>query len=408
MTMNSKRRSVAIAGAASALALSLAACGGGSAAGGDDKGPIKIGAVYPLTGPAAANGDWAKIGTEIAVKEINANGGIDGRQVKVVYGDDELDATKAVTEMNRVVNQEKVDLVLGPLSSDPVLATLPLLKSTKTPSIMGAGSEKVTPDIAPYSFSWTMNATTQAQEMVDAAVKDGAKSIAILSDGGTQGKTAADAMKADIKKRGLKLSGTQELSIKNTDVTPQLLSLKKGNPDHVLLFPVASSDTARVLEQVKQLNWDVPFTGSYGTTFADTVMEIAGDDAYENMNAITFSSFSACTKEEVPESTSSFVKTVRAFSEKRAKGASFDSIAQSHDAVYLFKAAIEATGTTDGPKVAAWLEENGTNLPKDIPLVNQAFGMTKDTHFLFTSDSLSLVDPGTSVSDSVFQRADCS
>ncbi|MEH3033695.1 MAG: ABC transporter substrate-binding protein [Aeromicrobium erythreum] len=403
--MNTTRRKVTAALAATGLALGLAACGGGS--GSDEDGPIKIGAVFPLTGPAAPNGDWAKLGTEIAVEEINADGGIDGRKVEVVYGDDELDATKSVTEMNRVINQEKVDMVLGPLASDPVLATLSVLKSSQTPSIMGAGSEKVTPELAPYSFSWTMNATTQAQEMVKAAVKAGAKSIAILNDGGTQGKTAASAMKKEIEKQGLKLAGTQEMSIQNTDVTPQLLSLKKNDPDHVLLFPVASTDTARVLEQAKQLNWDVPITGSYGTTFADTVKKIAGPNAYENTNAITFSSFSACAAGDVPSSTADFVKKVRDFSAKRAKGASFDSVAQTYDAVYLLKAAVEETGSTDGPKIAEWIEKNAGTAGKDLPTVNKTFTPSSTSHFLFGADALSLVDPGKSVSDSVFQRAGC-
>jgi len=135
-------KGVVVAAAAAVLTLGLAACGSdsGGSAGGSESGPIKIGAVFPLTGPAAPNGDWAKLGTEIAVKDINAAGGIDGRQVEVAYGDDQLEAQKAVTEMTRLVNQEKVDMVLGPLSSDPTLATLPQLKSTNTPSIMGAGS----------------------------------------------------------------------------------------------------------------------------------------------------------------------------------------------------------------------------------------------------------------------------
>jgi branched-chain amino acid transport system substrate-binding protein len=401
-------KGVVVASITAVLTLALAACGSGSGtSGGSSSGPIKIGAVFPLTGPAAPNGDWAKLGTEIALKDINAAGGIDGRKVEVEFGDDQLEAQKAVTEMNRLINQEKVELVLGPLSSDTVLATLPMLKTANVPSIMGAGSQKVTPALAPNSFSWTLNASTQAAQMVDAAADEGAKSIAIITDGGTQGKTAAEAMKAEITERGLTLAGAQEMAITNTDVTPQLLSLKKTNADHLLLFPVASTDTARVLQQLKQLNWTVPVTGSYGTTFADTVKKIAGPDAYEHMDAITFASFAACSATEAPASTVDFVTKVRAFSAKRAEGASFDSIAQTYDAMYLLKAAVEATHSTDGDKVAGWLAANGTKLPAGIPLVNQSFGMSTSSHFLFNADSLALVSPGTQVSDSVFKKVDC-
>ncbi len=401
------RRLLGGAAAITMIVLSAAACGSNSAGTSSSSGPIKVGAVFPLTGPAAANGDWAKLGTELAVKEINAAGGINGRQVEVSYADDQLDPTKAVTEMTRTVNQNKADIVLGPLTSDTTIATLPIIKASKTPSIMGAGSESVTPATGPYSFSWTPNATVQAGRMVDAAVADGAKSIAILTDSGTQGKTAAAAMKEAIKERGLNLAGAQETTIKSTDFTPQLLSLKNANPDHLLLFPVSAVDTGRVLQQVKQLNWGIHMTGSYGTTFADQVEKIAGKDAYANMNAVTFASFAGCTNAEVPKTTTDFVAKVRAFSPQRAEGASFDSIAETYDAMYLMKAAIEATKSTDGPKVADWLETHGTSLPKDLPFVSQSFGMTKSTHFLVGPNSLALVNPGTQVSDSVFKRVDC-
>jgi branched-chain amino acid transport system substrate-binding protein len=390
------------------VVLTTAACGGGAGQSGSSSDTLKVGAVFPLTGPAAANGDWAKLGTEIAVQEINAGGGIDGRKVEVVYADDELQPTKAVTEMNRVINQGKVDIVLGPLTSDTTIATLPIIRASKKPAIMGAGSEKVTPANGPYSFSWTPNATTQAGRMIDAAVADGAKSIAILSDSGTQGKTAAAAMKAAITQRGLNLAGAQEMTITDTDVTPQLLSLKGTNPDHLLLFPVSAVDTGRVLQQIKQLNWNIHITGSYGSTFAAQVEKIAGKDAYANMNAVTFGSFAGCSAASVPKQTVDFVKKVRAFSTERAADAAFDSVAQTYDAMYLMKAAIEATKSTDGSTVAAWLETHGTSLPKDLPYVSQTFGMTKSTHFLVGSDSLAVVNPGTQVSDSVFKRVDCS
>lgn len=409
MAINKKSRALAASAAAVLIALVAAGCSGGADAGNGASGggTIKIGGVFPLTGGAAANGDWAKLGAEIAVDEINENGGIDGRQVELVLGDDELTPTKSVTEMTRLINQEKVDVVLGPLASDPVLATLPLIQQSQTPNIMGAGSEKVTPDIAPYSFSWTMNASTQATEMVNAAIAQGAKSVAILNDAGTQGRTAAGAMMTRIEEAGLTLTGEQEMTIDNTDLTPQLLSLRGGNPDALLLFPVTSTDTGRVLQQLDQLDWDVPVVGSYGTTFADAVKKIAGEDAYKNTTAITFASFSACSTDTVPETTATFVDRVNAFDEKRASTAAFDGVAQTYDAVYLMKAAIEATGGTDAQKISEWIMSDGAGWAKGSNLVNQSISPSAKSHFLYGPEALALVNPGTQVAPSIFQRVGC-
>lgn len=390
--------------ATATMVASLAACGGGGSGSG---GPLKVGVPVGLTGPAAANGEWAKLGVEVALKEINAEGGIDGRQVEVTFGDTELDPTKAVTEMNRLITQTKVDIIIGPLTSDTTLATLPVVNKYKIASIMGSASESVvTPEKAPYSFSWTPNVTTQSNRMVDAAIDAGAESIAVLTDSGVQGKSAAEAMKAAIKDRGLKLAGAQETNSKDTDFTPQLLKLKQTNADRLLMLPQASTDTGRILKQIKQIDWDIPITGSYGTTFADQVKEIAGPDAYDNMNATTFAGFAACSTDDVPENTVSMIDKVEAFSPERAKTASMDSVAESYDAMYLMKAAIEATGTTDGPEVAKWLESNGKSLPGSLPVTGQAYGMSASSHFLVGDESIALVDPGTEVAEGVFQRTD--
>src|SRR5690606_25088967 len=113
-------------------------------------------------------------------------------------------------------------------------------------------------------------------------------------------------------------------TIDNTDITPQLLSLRKSEPDAVLLFPVNATDTGRVLQQLAELNWDVPVVGSYGTTFSDAVKKIAGEDAYKNTSAVTFASFSACSADTVLETTETFVEKVNEFDAKRASTAAFD------------------------------------------------------------------------------------
>ena len=145
--------------------------------------PIKVGAMIPLTGGGATVGESGQIAVELAVRNINAAGGIAGRQIQLVIGDYQTEATVGVGEAKRLVFQEKIELLSGPTYSQVTLAVLPILNEAKIPSVNVSGSEKLTPEVGPYAFSMLANAEAQSKVMVDYAVKAmKVQSAAILSD----------------------------------------------------------------------------------------------------------------------------------------------------------------------------------------------------------------------------------
>src|SRR5690606_3666365 len=101
----------------------------------------------------------------MAADALNANGGINGRQVELVVVDTEADPTKANAAVTRLVQQDKVELVVGPITSDESLATMPILTQANIPSMNGSGSE-ITPENSPYSFAMLINAVDQGKAMV--------------------------------------------------------------------------------------------------------------------------------------------------------------------------------------------------------------------------------------------------
>ena len=107
--------------------------------------PLKIGAMIPLTGGGATVGESGQIAVELAVKNINAAGGIAGRKVQLVIADYQTEATVGVSEAKRLVFQEKIDLLIGPTYSQVTLAVLPILNEAKIASVNVSGSEKLTP-----------------------------------------------------------------------------------------------------------------------------------------------------------------------------------------------------------------------------------------------------------------------
>lgn len=367
--------------------------------------PIRMGAMIPLTGGGATVGESGQIAVELAVQKINAAGGIGGRKIQLVIGDYQTEATVGVSEAKRLVFQEKIDVLIGPTYSQVTLAVLPILNEAKIPSVNVSGSEKLTPEVGPYAFSMLANAEAQSKVMVDHAVRGlKVQSAAILSDTGAQAKTAVEALKAELAARNVKLAGVQEYQYRQTDMTPQLLALRRGNPDAILLFTSNGEDTGNMIKSLNELGWNVKVVGSFGATFSGPALKIAGKDAYKNTVAVNYKGFSYCPNEATPKGFEDFVADVKAF-----KPAAFDRQPLSYlslwyDAVYVLKAAIEGTGgKTDGPAVAAWIEANSGSFRG----INSGLTASKSTHFLVGQNALTVVYPDRQRAGGLLERVGC-
>jgi len=410
-THNALRRSLAGV-AALALVGVTAACGSGSSGGtsaGSKSGPITIGVPLGLTGPAAPTAAWARMGVQLAEAQINKNGGVNGRQIKLNIVDTALDPTKAVTAVQRMVSQDHVNFIVGPMTSDESLATLPIMTQAKVANINGSGSA-ITPKVAPLGFAMLPNAEAQAQRMVEIANKDyGAKRVAVLHYSGTQGKVAGAAMDAALKKLGSDPVADQEYNAQSTDLTPQLLEIQKSNPDVILAFTQTGTDTGRVVLGLRQLKSKVPVIGSYASTFAAQTEGVAGQDAFKNLKSVTWSAFSACDKSSISPAVTDFLTNVKEMfgTDPAYKSAALDYTAIWRDSVYLLAGAVKATGSTDGGVIANWLETEGAGAAKSMNLVHKGFAMSKSNHFLMDTSSLVLTDPGQQIAPNIFKRATC-
>src|SRR6202043_3808494 len=123
--------------------------------------PIKIGYLPALTGPSSSTGIGINRGIQLAVQEINAAGGIDGRQIELVVRDTQSDPTKAVNGAAELTHSEKVSVVFGPVNSGESLAVVPLLARTNTPQLHPCWVDSLTdPKKYPMCFR---NAPTNQQ-----------------------------------------------------------------------------------------------------------------------------------------------------------------------------------------------------------------------------------------------------
>jgi ABC-type branched-subunit amino acid transport system substrate-binding protein len=369
------------------------------------KAPIRIGAMIPLTGGGATVGESGQIAVELAVRNINSAGGIGGRPIQLVIADYQTEATVGVSEAKRLVFQEKIDLLIGPTYSQVTLAVLPIFNQAKIPSVNVSGSEKLTPEVGPYAFSMLANAEAQSKVMVDHAVKSlKVQSAAILSDSGAQAKTAVEALKAELAARGAKLAGVQEYQYRQADMTPQLLALRRGNPGAILLFTSNGEDTGNMIKSLNELGWGIKVIGSFGATFSGPALKIAGKDAYRNVVAVNYKGFSYCPNQPTDKGFQDFVAQVKAFKPEAFDRQPLSYLSLWYDAVYVLKAAVEATGgKTDGPSVAAWLESNS----KSFRGINSGLTASKSTHFLVGQDALTVVYPDRQRAGGLLEQVGC-
>jgi ABC-type branched-subunit amino acid transport system substrate-binding protein len=391
---------------AGGIACAALAFGVGSAAQAEEAKPLKVGVFYDFTGAAATLAEPSKLGIDLAVSEINAKGGIAGRKIETVIADTQTDPTIGVGEIKRLVLQEKVDVVLGPLVSQVLLAALPVLNEAKILSISATGTDLTTPQAAPYNFSVMVDTKTQAAVMAeDAAKRLHAKSAAILSDSGAQGKSFVPAMKAALEQRGVKVSGTQEFQYQATDMTPQLLALRRGKPDVLILLASSGPDVGNTMKGIAELGWKVKVSGTYSMGgFAAGAIRIAGAEAFKNASGINYKAFTYCSGQGNPKAFAAFVDRMRKFNPERSARVSLPVAGFIYDTVYLLKDAIEGTGgKTDGPTLAAWIEKNA----KSFSGINVGFAASPQTHFLIGPANLATVQPE-QLRDGVFQlRLNC-
>jgi branched-chain amino acid transport system substrate-binding protein len=224
MRTHSKRNLVGllVVAVVSLLAASLVACG--SSSGG---GALKIGYLADFSGPLAEFGPEIQKGVDLAVKEINANGGVNGKPVTVVTGDDKTDTTAGVEEARRLVEKEKVNAIVGPLASTVAIAvaesvTGPAKIVTISPS--ATSPALTTAKDNDYLFRSTTSDAAQGVVLAQLAAEQNLSKVGVLYIEGAYGQGLADAFKASYK-------GDAQMASYKDNQTTYVAELKKAAAD---------------------------------------------------------------------------------------------------------------------------------------------------------------------------------
>src|ERR1700740_193985 len=207
-----RRQALASAAAAGASAVTKPAIAA--------KEPILIGYLPALTGPSSSTGVGINRGTQLAVQEINASGGINGRQIELITRDTQSDPTKAVNGAAELTRGQKVSVVLGPVNSGESLAVVPLLARTNTPQIHPCWVDSLT-DPKKYPMLFRNAPTNQqiggaANRYVLEVLKH--KKVAVISDTTGYGTASVNAYVPMLKGMNAEIAYQGNVDAANPDL----------------------------------------------------------------------------------------------------------------------------------------------------------------------------------------------
>lgn len=346
-----KMRLGALLMAGALLTASLAGCGnkeGGSESGAEG-GEIVIGGLAPLTGGVAQYGIAVNNAVQLAVKDINAKGGVLGKQIKYVYYDEKGDATEATNAYSRLVDEDKIVALIGDVTSAPCEAVAQLAARDNLPMITPSGTSEVITTYGENVFRACFIDPYQGQLMASyAAKKLEAKTAAILYDTGDPYSSGiADAFEAAAKDLGLTVTNKEGYASKSTDFNTQLDKIKGNNPD-VLLLPVYYNDVVLIAKQAKDKGLTSTLLGADGWDGVAAQLDEANADVVKN--AYFCSQYSASSTDEALQN---FLKT---YKETYKEDPNMFAVL-GYDAMHIMAAAIEKAGSTDSDAIISALKE---------------------------------------------------
>jgi branched-chain amino acid transport system substrate-binding protein len=338
---------------------------------------IKIGLSGPFTGGSSPMGTSMRDGIKLAVSEINAKGGVLGRQVQLVERDDEGKNERGAQVVQELINKEAVVAGIGTTNSGVALASQRYYQEAKIPAITSVATGSIiTKQFVPpqhpenYVFRFSASDTIQAAMIVEeATAKRGFKKVAILADSTNYGQLGREDLEKALTKKGLAPVAVEKFNIKDVDMTAQLLKAKNAGAEAILTYAIGP-ELAQIANGMVKLGWKVPMIGSWTLSMSNFI-DNAGPNGEGARMPQTF-----IQDGNTPRRKAFIEAYQKAYKVERI--ASPVSAAQGYDSMLVLAAAIKQAGTTEGPKVREALE----NLKEPVEGVVTTYSrpFTKDDH----------------------------
>jgi len=347
------------------LAASVAGCGSSSSK------EIKIGLLNEMTGGNATIGTAAANGAKLAIKEINANGGLLGKQIKAVVADNKSEPSEAANAMTKLLTQDRVVAVTGTFSSSNAIAAASVAEANKSPYLVaGATNPKVTVDektktVKKYIYRVCFIDPFQGTVAANFAAKDlKVKKAAMLVDNSSDySKGLAEFFEAALKKEGGEIVANEAYLQKDTDFKATLTKIKSKGAE-VLYVPGYYEEVGKIVKQAREMGITVPIIGADGWD-SPKLVEIASVSALNN----TYFTNHYSVEDTSPKAQAFVDSYTKEYGQKPEALAVL-----GYDAVYVLADAIKRANSTDSAKIIEALADT-----KDFPAISGVTTINK-TH----------------------------
>ena len=309
---------------------------------GGSENEILIGEYASLTGDKATFGQSSDNGLKLAVEEINQNGGVLGKQIKLISEDDQGKTNEVQTVVQKLINREKVVAIVGEVASSLSLAAAPICQQSKIPMVTPASTNPEVTNVGDYIFRVCFIDPFQATVMSKFALNSmKVKRVALLVDQKNAYSTGlAENFKRVFTEMGGEVIGEQKYSAGDKDFKAQLTSLKALDPEAIFI-PGYYTEMNLIGIQAREIGISVPLFGGDGWE-SEKLLEGKAKDALEGCFFSTHVSI-----EDPNPKVQNFIKK---YQDKY--GSTPDAMAfLSYDAGMILFDAITRAGSTEGQKI---------------------------------------------------------
>jgi branched-chain amino acid transport system substrate-binding protein len=323
------------------------------------KPPVVVALVAATSGGSALSGEAIKRGLTVAIDEINGKGGVlGGRKIELVIRDEEGNPSKGVTAARDVIEREKAVAVFGGLHSPVGLAMMPVFHELKVPYVgTWAAATNITRNSNKPNFMFRVSANDDnvdhflAKHVIEAL---GKKKPGVILENTPWGASNQEGLTKWFSKMSVQPAGIEKFNWNDPDMTPQLLRLKNGGADSIVMVANAP-EGAQIVKGRAKIGWNVPTVSHWGIS-GGRFAELTGELSESVVFVQTYSFFGK--QSDVGE------RVIAALKAKYGIKGPEDILApvgtaNAYDAMHLVALAIEKAGAADGAKIRDALENLG-------------------------------------------------
>jgi len=343
--------------------------------------PVKIGALFSVSGPASFLGEPERNTAIMMVDEINKAGGIKGRKLELVVYDTQGDATKAVQAVNKLIKDDQVVAIIGPSTTGDSMAVIPVVEKAEIPLISCAAGIKITDPVKKWIFKTAQNDTLAVMRIYKNLQQQKISKVAILTVSDGFGSSGREQLKLQANEFGINIISDETYGPKDTDMTVQLTKIRNSDAQAIICWGT-NPGPAIIARNAKQLGIKNPLYMSHGVS-SKKFIELAGEGA----EGIMLPSGKVIVADQLPKTDpqkKSLMNYVNKYREKyKVEGDHFGG--HAYDAIMLLKNAMEKGGFTSAA-IRDQLEKT-----KKFAGIGGTFTYSAQDHAGLTSDAFVLV-----------------